>query len=150
MDLNFGMTRAMSTLIEMISTTTATPVASVHSKPPPAILQMAHTAMIGDLTIIIRPMVMNIWICVMSLVERVMSDAVEKRLISAEPKLSTLLNSSERRRWLNDAPTRAAMKPVTIAQAAEPSEMASILPPATQMSDMLLPGVSTSCVMSDM
>ena len=64
--------------------------------------------MIGDLTIIIRPMVMNIWICVMSLVDLVMSDAVENRLISAGPKLSTLLNSSERRRWLNEAPTRAA------------------------------------------
>ena len=69
----------------------------------------AHTAMIGALTIIMRPMVMNIWICVMSFVERVMSDAVEKRFISAGPKLSTLLNSSERRRWLNEAPTRAAM-----------------------------------------
>ena len=91
-----------------MSTTTAIPVASVHSKPSPAILQIAHTAMIGDLTIIIRPMVMNIWICVMSLVDLVMSDAVENRLISAGPKLSTLLNSSERRRWLNEAPTRAA------------------------------------------
>ena len=46
---------------------------------------MAHTAMIGDLTMSCRPMVMNIWICVMSLVERVMRLAVENLLISAGP-----------------------------------------------------------------
>ena len=109
MALNFGMTKCMITAMTASSTTTATPVASVQSKPFPAILHTAHTAMIGALTIIIRPMVMNIWICVMSLVERVISDAVENRLISAGPKLSTFLNSSERRRWLNEAPTRAAM-----------------------------------------
>ena len=109
MALNFGMTKNMITQMAAINTTTAMPVATVHSKPLPAILQMAHTAMIGDLTIIMRPMVMNIWICVMSLVERVMSDAVENLLISAGPKLSTLLNSSERSRWLNEAPTRAAI-----------------------------------------
>lgn len=109
MDLNFGMTSAIRMPIATSSTATAMPVASVHSNPSPAILHTAHTAMIGDLTIIIRPMVMNIWICVMSFVERVMSDAVEKRFISAGPKLSTLLNSSERSLWLNEAPTRAAM-----------------------------------------
>ena len=109
MALNFGMTNTMMMAMETSSTTTAMAVASVHSKPSPAILHTAHTAMIGDLTIIIRPMVMNIWICVMSLVDLVMSDAVENRLISAGPKLSTLRNSSERRRWLNEAPTRAAM-----------------------------------------
>ena len=148
MALNFGMTKCMITAMTTSRMATAMPVASVQSKPFPAILHTAHTAMIGALTIIMRPMVMNIWICVMSFVERVMSDAVEKRFISAGPKLSTLLNSSERRRWLNEAPTRAAMKPVTMAQAAEPSETSSILPPATQMSRISLPGVSTSCVMS--
>ena len=60
MALNFGMTKNMITQMAAINTTTAMPVATVHSKPLPAILQMAHTAMIGDLTIIMRPMVMNI------------------------------------------------------------------------------------------
>ena len=109
MALNFGMTMAIMMTMAASRITTAIPVASVHSKPSPAILHTAHTAIIGDLTMSCRPMVMNIWICVMSLVERVISDAVENRLISAGPKLSTFLNSSERRRWLNEAPTRAAM-----------------------------------------
>ena len=60
MDLNFGMTRTMRIVMETSSTTTAIPVASVHSRPSPAILQTAQTAIIGDLTIIINPMVMNI------------------------------------------------------------------------------------------
>ena len=150
MALNFGMTKLMITPITASSTATAMPVANVHSRPLFAILHTAHTAMIGALISIIRPMVTNIWICVMSFVERVMSDAVEKRFISAGPKLSTFLNSSERRRWLNDAPTRAAMKPVTTAHATDPSETSSILPPAIQMSLISLPGVSTSCVMSAM
>ena len=76
--------------------------------------------------------------------------AVEKRLISAGPNDSTFANSSERRRWPKLAATRAAMKPVTTAQATEPSETSSILPPAIQMSAISLPGVSTSVVMSDM
>ena len=46
--------------METSSTTTAMPVASVHPRPSPAILQTAQTAIIGDLTIIINPMVMNI------------------------------------------------------------------------------------------
>ena len=82
MALNFGMTKLMITLITASSTATAMPVANVHSKPLFAILHTAHTAMIGALISIIRPMVTNIWICVMSFVERVMSDAVEKRFIS--------------------------------------------------------------------
>ena len=60
MDLNFGMTRTMRIVMETSSTPTAMPVASVHSRPSPAILQTAQTAIIGDLTIIINPMVMNI------------------------------------------------------------------------------------------
>ena len=54
------MTRTMRIVMETSSTTTAMPVASVHSRPSPAILQTAQTAIIGDLTIIINPMVMNI------------------------------------------------------------------------------------------
>ena len=37
-----------------------------------------------------------------------------------------------------------------MAQATEPREMSSILPPAIQMSLIALPGISTSVVMSDM
>ncbi len=106
--LNFGITSAMRMPTAHSSTTTAMPVVSVHSKPSPAILHTAHTAMIGDLMSICRPIVMNIWICVTSFVERVMRLAVEKRCISDGPNDSTLRNSSERRRWPNDAATRAA------------------------------------------
>ena len=109
MALNFGMTMAIMMTMAASRITTAIPVASVHSKPSPAILHTAHTAMIGDLTMSCRPMVMNICTCVMSLVERVMRLAVENLLLSAGPKDSTLRNSSERRRWVNEAATRAAM-----------------------------------------
>ena len=109
MALNFGMTSAMRITTATSRITTAMAVATVHSKPSPAILQTAHTAMIGDLTMSCRPMVMNIWICVMSLVERVMRLAVENLLISAGPKDSTLRNSSERRRWPKLEATRAAI-----------------------------------------
>ena len=85
MALNLGMTMAIMMTTATSRMTTAMPVARVHSKPSPAILHMAHTAMIGDLTMSCRPMVMNIWICVMSLVERVMRLAVENLLISAGP-----------------------------------------------------------------
>ena len=132
------------------STTTAMPVVSVHSNPSPAILHTAHTAMIGDLMSICRPIVMNIWICVTSFVERVMRLAVEKRCISDGPNDSTLRNSSERRRWPNEAATRAAKYPVMTAQTSEPNETSSILPPEIQMSRIWLPGVSTSRVISDM
>ena len=58
--LNFGMTSTMSTAIEMMRIATAMPVASVHSKPSPAILHTAQTAMIGALMSICKPIVMNI------------------------------------------------------------------------------------------
>ena len=106
--------------------------------------------MIGALMSICRPIVMNIWICVTSFVERVMRLAVEKRCISEGPKDSTLRNSSERSRCPKDAATRAAKYPVMTAQTSEPKETSSILPPATQMSCIWLPGVSTSRVISAM
>ena len=51
---------APPTLITASSTATAMPVANVHSRPLFAILHTAHTAMIGALISIIRPMVTNI------------------------------------------------------------------------------------------
>ena len=58
--LNFGMTMAIMMTMAASRITTAIPVASVHSKPSPAILHTAQTAMIGALMSICKPIVMNI------------------------------------------------------------------------------------------
>ena len=60
MALNFGMTMAIMMTMAASRITTAIPVASVHSKPSPAILHTAQTAMIGALMSICKPIVMNI------------------------------------------------------------------------------------------
>ena len=133
-----------------MTSTSDTPVAAVHSTPLPAILAIAHTAMIGDCTSMSRPMVRNIWIWVTSLVERVIRLAVEKRFSSSGPKDSTRRNCMERRRWVKDAETRAVMKPTATVVSMAPSATASILPPATHTSCISLFGVSTSRVMSAM
>ena len=86
----------------------------------------------------------------MSLVDRVIRLAVEKRPISSGPKDSTDENSNERSRCPNEAATRAAMNPVATAHRTDPRDTSSILPPAIQMSRIWLPGVWTNVVMSDM
>ena len=54
-----------------INITTAHPVAAVHSQPLPAILQTAHTAIIGALSKACIPIAITICTWVISLVERV-------------------------------------------------------------------------------
>ena len=95
-------------------------------------------------------MVMNCWICVTSLVDRVMRLAVENLPISSSPKDSTRRNSSERSLCVNDAATRAVMNPTATVVIIAANDTPSILPPATHTSCILLPGVSTSVVMSAM
>ena len=67
--------------------------------------------------------------CWMSLVVRVISDAVEKRSVSALEKLMTLPNTCRRRSRPTAADTRLARKPTEMAAAAISSATSSISPP---------------------
>ena len=132
-----------------IMISTVTPVARDHSRPFPAILVTAQITMIGALTIIWSPIVINICTWVMSLVERVIRLSVEKRLISSIENESTREKSWLRIRWENEAAMRAAKNPTMIAETTLPSAQSSILPPASQISPIALPGVCVSRVISD-
>ena len=131
-------------------TATAIPVASDHSNPFPAILVTAHTAMMGAFRIIIKPIVISIWTCVISFVERVIRLSVEKRLISSIEKDSTLRNSWPRRCLEKPAARIAAKYPTITADIRLPSVHSSIMPPASQMALISLPGVCVSRVIWDM
>ena len=95
--LNLGMVRPMSTPTTAETAMTATPM--VHSRP----VWVANTRMSATMpmTGAIRTMrtksVVAIWICWMSLVQRVMSDAWLNFPTSAGEKCMTLLNVSRRR-----------------------------------------------------
>ena len=65
----------------------------------------------------------------MSLVERVMSEAVENLENSAPEKCTTFWNTLPRSSRPTAAPTRAAKKLTTTTASAMPSAIASILPP---------------------
>ena len=67
--------------------------------------------------------------CWMSLVVRVMRDAVEKRSVSVLEKWITLPNTWRRRSRPMAAETRAARKPTEMAAAAISRAMSSIPPP---------------------
>ena len=110
----------------------------------------AQTARMGALMTTCRPIDTTICTCVMSLVVRVMRDAVEKRLISCIEKLSTRSKTCARRRKESAAAICAAKKPTATELSALPSAQASISPPSRQIAPMLLPAPDTaSCVMLD-
>ena len=68
---------------------------------------MAHTAMMGDLIRICRPMAVSICTWVMSLVVRLMRLGTEKAIISCWPKSAILRNTASRTEKLNPAATLA-------------------------------------------
>ena len=79
-------------------------------------------------------MIIKITICtwVTSLVERVISEAVENLSNSVLEKLSTFLNTALRMSRAAPAAVRAARKPVAIVHAPPSSETSSIMPPMSQ------------------
>ena len=122
---------------------TATAVVVVHCQLLPEIFTIAQTAKIGALISTCRPITTIVWICVISFVERVIKLAVENLLISAIENDSTLLNSIERKRAVNDAAMRAAKKPTTNDATKLPNAQRSIKPPASQIWLIVLPSVCT-------
>ena len=91
---------------EQITTTNAA-VTADSSQLLPRILMIAHTAMIGDLISICKPIDTIIWICVTSLVVRVIRLGIEKSCICARSLSMTCPNSFPRRVKLNPAAMRA-------------------------------------------
>ena len=89
MRLNSGCAKIKQNARTMMTSTTATPAEIVHSELWSAIFPIASTAISGARTMTNRPNTMMVCTCVISLVERVISEAVEKRLISAIEKPST-------------------------------------------------------------
>ena len=86
---NFGMVTPMSTAIAMAMDTTAT--TRMGSRPTGFAITRtsAPMPMHGAKSTMRMHMTSTIWICWMSFVARVMSDAAEKRFISAGEKSST-------------------------------------------------------------
>ena len=128
-------TTSRNSIIPTINTTAAAVIAD-HCQWVEVILAIAHTARMGALMTTCRPMEMIICTCMMSLVVRVMREAVEKRLISCMEKLSTLPNTDARRRYETAAPMRAAKKPTATELKALPSAQASMRPPSFHTSAM--------------
>ena len=104
----------------------------------------------GALMTTCNPMEMSICTCMMSLVVRVMREAVENLLISSIENPSTLSNTLLRRRKDTAAAMRAAKKPTATELTALPNAQASISPPFFQIAGMLAASPMTaSCVISD-
>lgn len=120
-------------ITEMIVTiaTTARAVTMVHSQFLSRIFITAQTAMMGALIMIIRPMAVVIWICVMSLVERVMRLEVENLFISSSENDWTLAYSRSLRRLENDVAIQAASPPTMIETTRLPNAQSSIIPPSS-------------------
>ncbi len=75
----------------------------------------------------------TIWIWVMSLVERVMSDAVENLSNSVLEKFSTRSNTMRRRLRARPADVLAARKPTAMVHAPESSDSSSIIIPTLRI-----------------
>ena len=123
------------------SATTKPAVTAESSQLLPRILITAQTAMIGALMSICRPMATIIWICVMSLVVRVMRLGTEKSCISSLPTSITWWNSCSRTVKLKPDAVLAARKPQPTASTALASVQPSICAPTLRMSAVALPGV---------
>ena len=124
-------------------------VVVVHCQFLPAILPMAHTAMTGARSSTSSPMTISICTCITSLVDRVIRLAVENRPISSMEKDCTLSNRSSRRLAEKLEEILAAHTAVATDASSVPSAHRSIMPPAARISDMALPSVCTSMVISD-
>ena len=128
---------------------TAPEVTAVHSQCLPQILIRAIVTVIGTLMTMVKPRETKFCICWTSLVERVISDAVEKRSISSSEKLSTLWKMSVLRCIENVAARRELTKPAVNEMNMLSTAHNSIISPAFTMSDIALPSVFTRRVISD-
>ena len=110
---------------------TASPM--THIIPDPPIFSRAPMPRIGAYSTMRSSITTSIWICWMSLVQRVISEAVENVLNSLPEKETTCRNTAKRRFSPNLAATRDANSEIRIAAATISSEKPSIFRPAVIM-----------------
>ena len=96
MERNWGTTVTITTPRTAIITGTATTSSRERVASSLIAMKMPPTHMIGAMTISVRAICTNIWICWISLVLRVISDAVPKWFISLAEKVCTLLKTTPR------------------------------------------------------
>ncbi len=131
---NFGITSEKTTTIRLMSTTT--PSAMIHHIDALSLtaMMMPPMAMIGAKKTMRIIMITSICTWVMSLVVRVMSEAVEKRSNSAPEKRCTFSKTNLRRSRARPAPVRADSRPTATTQAAPIRDTTNMRPPVTRIS----------------
>ena len=148
--LKRGKTSDTTMLIVVNKITTATAVAVLHCQFLFAILIIAQIAVIGARTSICAPIETNIWICITSLVVRVIRLLVENSVTSSISMSSTLWKSSDRK-FIESRDASFEIKYPTMHDAmSAPNAQSNIMLPFSKISDISLPSVCTSFVISDM
>ena len=117
---------------------TAAAVENVHAEFLSAILPIAKAAMTGARINACRPSTIRSWICVTSLVERVMRLAVEKRPISSIEKACTRSNRRRRSAAPKFDAMREAAKATTTLASRLPNAQSSIFPPERRTAEIAL------------
>ena len=131
--LNFGITTRNKNPTITIITATASPMIHDMSTFVWKTFQIPPIAIIGAYRTIRRIITSNNWICWMSFVLLVISDAVENLSNSALEKPTTLRNTFSRSLRPTPAPTRDASSPTSILAAIPRNASASILAPVCKI-----------------
>ena len=130
--VNLGSTTSIKMTMAQTTTASATPTTIPSAEMPDAVFTALITPpmpMMGAYMTMRKKTMEKICICVMSLVERVMSEETEKELYSLEEKLSTLSKISARKSFDMPEPTREARKLTIMDEQHAAKAIASIMPP---------------------
>ena len=147
--LNLGITIDINTTITDSKITTPTAVKELHCQLLFKIFVIAQIAVIGAFILNCNPIAITIWIWVISFVVLVIKLLVENCFTSLIPKFPTLLNNFFLTFIENVADIPDAIYPTIIADTKLPKAHANIYPPFFTISDISLPCVCTSIVISD-
>ncbi len=127
--LNFGRANAMRMKMTMAITTTASTITQLMEALVCETMMMPPMARMGEYSTMRRSMTSTVWICVMSLVPRVMSDAAENDWISASENDTTRANRRSRSFAAMPAAVREAMSPTSTEATTMSAVTPSILAP---------------------
>ncbi len=111
--LNFGKASAIRMQMTMAITTTASTITQLMEALVCETMMMPPIARMGEYSTMRRSMTSTVWICVMSFVPRVMSDAAENDWISASENDTTRANSRSRSFAAMPAAVREAISPTS-------------------------------------
>ena len=131
--LNFGMTTTNSTITTITIRPTAMPIIQDISTFVLNTFQIPPIAMIGAYSTILRIMTVRSWICWISLVLLVISEAVENSSNSPLENPTTLRNTSLLKPFPTLAPTRDAISPTIMLATMPRAARASILAPVPRI-----------------